>query len=363
MEPSPSAAEPSSDQDIAELQGDYHLAPRWITVKFGPEKSLRDWEVKEDNVFGNLIDQYAIDFPQYDWTKCKAFVEKARPSKMEKSLLKMPEDNTFTIVHLAGNTIRLMAPKSAALEGLQEARQSALSREDARRQAARRGLKSALTPRIRSLGGSPDYTFLTLRPLPHLPNSARSLAFLERLKADPGIKAVMAKHKLVVGLLTEMDPAQHTSATHEGVTRILGLNRNQGEVIELRLRTDAYDGWRDYKTIRNTLCHELAHNRFGPHDRNFWDLCHQIEREVEAADWTRSGRTLSDMQFAPSREDAMDDDGGWTGETYVLGGSSNTEGLSRNEILARAAERRQASRRHSNGDGSREDGSNRTREG
>lgn len=50
-----------------------------------------------------------------------------------------------------------------------------------------------------------------------------------------------------------MDPLSNTQSSHEGTTRLLGLNRNRGEVIELRLRTDAYDGYRDYKTIRNTL--------------------------------------------------------------------------------------------------------------
>ncbi|KAL1642205.1 hypothetical protein SLS58_005545 [Diplodia intermedia] len=100
------------------------------------------------------------------------------------------------------------------------------------------------------------YTFHALRPLAHLPRPERSLAFLERLRDDAGVRAAMRRHGFSVGLLTEMDPAMHT--THE--SRTLGLNRNRGEVIELRLRTDAYDGYRDYKTIRRTLCHELAHN-------------------------------------------------------------------------------------------------------
>jgi len=100
------------------------------------------------------------------------------------------------------------------------------------------------------------YTFHAIEPLPYLPNPEKSRRFLERLANDPGIKASMRKHKFSVGLLTEMNPAEHT--THE--SRTLGLNRNRGEVIELRLRTDRYDGYRDYKVIRKTLCHELSHN-------------------------------------------------------------------------------------------------------
>lgn len=210
-----------------------------------------------------------------------------------------------------------------------------------------------------------QYTFHTLRPLPYLPNPERSLRFLERLRDDAGIKAAMRTHKFSVPLLTEMDPAMHT--THE--SRTLGLNRNQGEVIELRLRTDAYDGYRDYKTIRKTLCHELAHNVWGPHDRNFWELCKQIEREVERDDWTHGGRSVGDAEYAEAPEEVFDH-GGWTGGEFVLGSSSGGEtvvsstggalpagSLSRREILAKAAEERMKKTRQAE-QGSRENGGN-----
>lgn len=144
-----------------------------------------------------------------------------------------------------------------------------------------------------------------------------------------------------------MNPIEHTQSNHEGTSRTLGLNRNAGEVIELRLRTDAYDGYRDYKTIRKTLCHELAHNVFGPHDRNFWDLCHQIEKEVEAADWKSGGHSLGNEEFhqGGGDEEEVHDHGGWEGGEYVLGAGSGAlagqeQGMSRREILARAAEER-----------------------
>ncbi|MCJ1470425.1 hypothetical protein MMC07_009070 [Pseudocyphellaria aurata] len=180
------------------------------------------------------------------------------------------------------------------------------------------------------------YTFQTLLPLQHLPNPSRSLAFLERLRSDPGIQAAMSKHKFSVGVLTEMDPAQHT--THE--SRTLGLNRNRGEVIELRLRTDAYDGYRDYKIIRKTLCHELAHNVFGEHDRNFWDLTGQIEREVERGDWKNGGHALTEEVFYDPGEEEVDG-GGWTGGEFILGGEGRSgKGLNRREAMAKAAEER-----------------------
>ncbi|KAA8619969.1 WLM domain containing protein [Pyrenophora tritici-repentis] len=220
-------------------------------------------------------------------------------------------------------------------------------------------LTSFATKKITLMGSTQEarlqeeaqYTFHTLRPLPYLPHPERSLAFLERLRSDAGIKAAMRTHKFSVPLLTEMDPAMHTTQD----SRTLGLNRNKGEVIELRLRTDAYDGYRDYKTIRKTLCHELAHCVWGPHDRNFWDLCGKIEKEVLRDDWRGGGRRVGEEEvYDPGEDGDVCDHGGWTGGEFTLGsaavgggnGVSSTTGgvgdggLSRREVLARAAEER-----------------------
>jgi WLM domain len=206
------------------------------------------------------------------------------------------------------------------------------------------------------------YTFHSIRPLPYLTNPQRSQRFLERLADDPGIKAAMRFHKFSVGLLTEMNPAEHT--TQE--SRTLGLNRNRGEVIELRLRTDRYDGYRDYKVIRKTLCHELAHNVFGEHDRSFWDLTGQIEKEVEKGDWKHGGHKLSGEEFYNPEDDAYVnggeehfDAGGWTGGEFVLGaeqGPNENDGLSRREILAKAAMSRAQKQKESQQENSGADG-------
>ncbi|KAJ1337924.1 WLM domain-containing protein [Microdochium nivale] len=271
--------------------------------------------------------------------------------------LKAPFPDDMSLKQLEGKKITLMGTPNVEIAALNRASAAAAARQ-AHLVAARRNppkLRSRHDP-ARAQQDS-TYTFMQLRPLPGLPHPSRSLAFLERLKADPGIKAAMLKHKFSVGLLTEMDPLSYTESNHEGTTRILGLNRNKGEVIELRLRTDAYDGYRDYKTIRNTLCHELAHNVHGPHDRNFWDLCHQIEREVAKADWKSGGRNVAGSDFYEpadvESEEIAYDHGGWTGGEFVLGGgtsagsSSNTaaaisgvNALSRRDIIAKAAEER-----------------------
>jgi len=267
--------------------------------------------------------------------------------------LKAPFSETQSLKQLENKKITLMGTPNDEIASLNRASAAATARH-AHLAAARRNPPKLMSRRDPARAQEDStYTFMQLRPLPNLPHPSRSLAFLERLKADPGIKTAMRKHKFSVGLLTEMDPLSYTESNHEGTTRILGLNRNKGEVIELRLRTDAYDGYRDYKTIRNTLCHELAHNVHGPHDRNFWDLCHQIEREVAKADWKSGGRNVAGSDFYEpadvQSEEIAYDHGGWTGGELVLGSgstpgmtatASSTNALSRREIIAKAAEER-----------------------
>jgi WLM domain/Ubiquitin family len=100
-------------------------------------------------------------------------------------------------------------------------------------------------PSSSSASATPDsiYTFHRLVPLPHLPNANLARDLLDRLVHDRGIIAIMKKYKWSVGALVEMDPAEHTYVDH----KTLGLNRNRGEVIELRIRTDEYAGFRQYR--------------------------------------------------------------------------------------------------------------------
>ncbi|PYI08712.1 WLM-domain-containing protein, partial [Aspergillus sclerotiicarbonarius CBS 121057] len=253
----------------------------------------------------------------------------------------------LTLLGTPTKDIDTLNAQSTAQKTLAEARQRAHSLYGAKPTRSSTSNNASRINTLSSTSSSSNYTFHRLLPLPHLPNPNKSLTFLERLRADPGIKSAMQKHKFSVPLLTEMDPAEHTTSE----SRTLGLNRNKGEVIELRLRTDAYDGYRDYRTIRKTLCHELAHCVFSEHDRDFWDLTAQIEREVERGDWTKSGRTVADQEFYNPgdwegvRENGLVvDEEGWTGGEYVLGGQGGGGGSgraeSRREVLAKAAEER-----------------------
>ncbi|CAK1361871.1 Ubiquitin and WLM domain-containing metalloprotease [Cercospora beticola] len=265
-------------------------------------------------------------------------------------LLRPPfKDPTLLIRSLQDKKIVLMGATTAEVAELESDIAERKARMEKRRSALQAGrkVKANKYRDWKKVSDEAQYTFHTIRPLPYLPDPEKSQRFLERLANDAGIKASMRSHGFSVGLLTEMNPAEHT--THE--SRTLGLNRNRGEVIELRLRTDAYDGYRDYKVIRKTLCHELAHNVWGEHDQRFWKLCREIEAEVEKNDWRRGGHSVGGDEFYnPSDEyDEHDhaDEGGWEGGEYVLGGGSSSssapgsgEPLSRREIIARAAEER-----------------------
>ncbi|KAK3344163.1 WLM-domain-containing protein [Lasiosphaeria hispida] len=317
--------------------------PYSFYVKFGPERYCEEWCFDKGTTLEDILGEAAAAWPDYDWLNCKIMAER-RLGQGQRMRLDSPKDAEVEVDYLDGNVIRLMSSKYEAKLELEQASRSAKEID-----AIRRNLQGRRPQTKRNTGPPDNHTFQIVRPLAHLPHSERSMVFLQRLKADPGIKAAMRKHRFRVGLLTEMDPAEYTSETHESTTRILGLNRNFGEVIELRLRTDAGDGYRDYKTIRKTLCHELAHNVHGNHDSEFWKLTHEIEKEVHDADWLSGGRTVGNEQYRPDTDGDASyvDDRTWVGGSYVLGARSglgadsrSTVGLSRSEILANAAEER-----------------------
>jgi hypothetical protein len=329
---------------------DFDDEPIKIHLKFSPEKFSETCSFPAGATLLEFIFRVDDMWPQFDWNHCKMMVETRPRRPGVKPLLKLADDSELELSLLHGTTIKLLAQRVSDIEDLHAASAAASARQ-AQRAAFLRQSRTRARARHdqRTAQEDAQYTFHTVRPLQHLPRPERSLALLERLKADPGIRAAMRRHKFSVALLTEMDPAEHTEHGRDGATtRVLGLNRNKGEVVELRLRTDARDGYRAYRSVRDTLCHELAHNVHGPHDADFWALCRTIEREVAAADWKSGGRAVGEEEFAPARgeeeggEEVMDH-GGWTGGEFVLGGGNRNvaaEPLSRREILARAAEER-----------------------
>lgn len=312
-----------------------HLQLTW-------QGQILEFELEEGDTWADVAEDFAERIGA-EATKVSFYVSPKMANVKGFMKHPFPSDklNSIDAQDLAKLRIKAVGTPSAQVAKLDADLLRHAQRMNARQQArqASRSVKSNSNRDWQQIQDEAKYTFHAIEPLQYLPNPEKSKRYLERLASDPGIKASMRKHKFSVGLLTEMNPAEHT--THESKT--LGLNRNRGEVIELRLRTDSYDGYRDYKVIRKTLCHELSHNIHSDHDRKFWDLTKQIEKEVDQNDHLHGGHKLSSDEFYvadDSYDESHADLGGWQGGEFVLGGTSSSQGLTRREIMARAAESR-----------------------
>ncbi|XP_057786523.1 uncharacterized protein LOC131003968 [Salvia miltiorrhiza] len=149
-----------------------------------------------------------------------------------------------------------------------------------------------------------DFRTLSLPGVVLNPPASKALELLHKLASDPGIVAIMNKHRWRVGILTEMAPVGYVGISPEC---ILGFNKNHGEEISLRLRTDDLKGFRKYEKIKKTLLHELAHMVFSEHDSNFLALDSQLNKEAATLDWTKSrGHTLSGGTLSEQYDEEFD---------------------------------------------------------
>jgi hypothetical protein len=170
------------------------------------------------------------------------------------------------------------------------------------------------------------------------PPPSEALNSMHMLAADPGIVAVMNKHRWRVGIMTEMAPIGYVGVSPKC---ILGFNKNHGEEISLRLRTDDLKGFRKYESIKKTLLHELAHMIHSEHDANFYALDKQLNQEAASLDWTKSaGHTLSGVRSSEIFEDDFIEDS--SNIPQKLGGSRSDQLMSARESSIIAAYHRMA---------------------
>ncbi|PIA36911.1 hypothetical protein AQUCO_03200104v1 [Aquilegia coerulea] len=169
------------------------------------------------------------------------------------------------------------------------------------------------------------YIFCDFRTL-HLPGielnppASEALKRMHMLAADPGIVAIMNKHRWRVGVMTEMAPVGYVGISPKC---LLGLNKNHGEEISLRLRTDDLKGFRKYESIKKTLLHELV-------SYLFWD---------QGLDWTRSkGHTLSGLRRSDHYEEEFFEEMG--SRSQKLGGKTTDEMATARATSVAAAHRR-----------------------
>lgn len=172
-----------------------------------------------------------------------------------------------------------------------------------------------------------QYIFCDFRTL-HLPGvelnppPSEALKRMHMLACDPGIIAIMNKHRWRVGIMTEMAPVGYVGVSPKC---ILGFNKNMGEEISLRLRTDDLKGFRKYESIKKTLLHELAHMVHSEHDAHFFALNKQLNDEAASLDWTKSsGHVLSGHKIFDSYEDEFVLEPEADAVGHKLGGGSNS---------------------------------------
>eukprot|EP00250_Pteridium_aquilinum_P011609 c20191_g1_i2 orf=199-2073(+) len=164
------------------------------------------------------------------------------------------------------------------------------------------------------------------------PPAGKAMDIMHKLASDAGIVAIMNKHRWRVGVMTEMAPVGYVGISPKC---ILGYNKNQGQEISLRLRTDDLKGFRKYESIKQTLLHELAHMVHSEHDANFHALNKQLSEEAMSLDWTKSGgHSLGGFKISSDEEEEEEptDAGG-----QKLGGSKEHNQLGARSAAALAA--------------------------
>ncbi|KAI9473448.1 MAG: WLM domain-containing protein [Benjaminiella poitrasii] len=189
--------------------------------------------------------------------------------------------------------------------------------EEQKRIAPSLRLKRQQHPKKSGPDPNSTYTFHKISVIDEFPNPEKARKLLEKLRDDRGVKAIMAEKRWSVGELTELTPFEAS---------ILGYNRNKGELIAIRLRTDDLSGFRYYDSIRKVLLHELTHNVWSDHDDNFHALNRQLNKDVVSLDWTAHGaHTLSsgDYYNPINEEEELENDITYEAGTYKLGSNSS----------------------------------------
>ncbi|KAF5741398.1 hypothetical protein HS088_TW10G00395 [Tripterygium wilfordii] len=230
--------------------------------------------------------------------------------KSSKLFYPFSEEHSSLILHEAsiteGTSIRMMGVSENEVDKLLEdakanLRIAGFDEEEKRMRQRISGRPSGLLKLPQGSYIFCDFRTLELPGVELNPPASEALKRMHMLAADPGVVAIMNKHRWRVGIMTEMAPVGYVGVSPKC---ILGFNKNHGEEISLRLRTDDLKGFRKYESIKKTLLHELAHMVYSEHDANFYALDKQLNQEAFSLDWTKSrGHTLSGRQLSEHYED------------------------------------------------------------
>ncbi|KAJ4513723.1 hypothetical protein HRR83_005131 [Exophiala dermatitidis] len=150
----------------------------------------------------------------------------------------------------------------------------------------------------------PNDRIVFIKPLPRSSSDRTSYdladTFLRAIAAQ--CLPIMKNHFLSITTLEE----------HEPNREFIGRNFNNGEVIQLVLRSQR-GGWLPFNMVQMVMMHELAHNTHMNHGRDFWKTRNLYVEELKSL-WQRgytgegfwgSGRALSDLSLVMSGNNVL----------------------------------------------------------
>ena len=286
--------------------------PVQLTVKLGPRTATLTLPCDATLALLNAEILTAFDLPEHTSVRILA-----KGKALKADLAATLEEAGVA----SGAKLMVMASKAADVAAVDEApreRMRGFEEDDRRQRTGGLGAAASGAAAVyKTRASGPTYRFHALQALPTLPPGvtpgvAAAEQRLRELSEDPGILGVMRRHQWNVGRLSEMPPQGQVGVSEMCV---MGLNRNAGQEILLRLRTDDGRGLRPYASVVPVLLHELTHNVWSEHDNNFKALNSQLNREYKELAEPGYPHTRSDAGRGAAAG-AADERG------HVLGGES-----------------------------------------
>ncbi|QSZ29238.1 hypothetical protein DSL72_003750 [Monilinia vaccinii-corymbosi] len=127
--------------------------------------------------------------------------------------------------------------------------------------------------RINAKRTQPNSHIVFIKPITG-PDESQSQEFLERIAAQ--CSPIMNKHRLSVASLEEYPPN----------LEFWGRNFNNGEVIQLVLKSPSTGRWLPFKFVQMAMMHELAHCKQMNHSGAFWKVRNEYSAEMKGL-WER----------------------------------------------------------------------------
>ncbi|CAD6445838.1 3aa32afa-cdc8-4ad4-8500-784ccd38d3c8 [Sclerotinia trifoliorum] len=122
--------------------------------------------------------------------------------------------------------------------------------------------------RINAKRTQPNNNIVFIKPLPG-EDQSKSQEFLERIAAQ--CTPIMNKHHLSVASLEEYPPN----------LEFWGRNFNNGEVVQLVLKSPSTGRWLPFQFVQMVMMHELAHCKQMNHSGAFWKVRNEYSAEMK----------------------------------------------------------------------------------